>query len=128
LKEENRISIVMAAYCPHPVEMFLTRNRTVMHICETNNFDSQKKEKMKTLTINSLEWVKAFFTAANPLTNARPTVYKSRTTDNNKAVLNDENKSTNEKPGAALGDIMRTAHRGNFSSGPTFLFHPGWFK
>jgi hypothetical protein len=84
---------------------------------------------MKTITINSLGWIKAFFMAANPVTNSRTTVYRSKASDNNKTGLQEENNTIGEQPTKPeLADIMRTAHRGNFSSGPTFLFHPGWFK
>ena len=84
---------------------------------------------MKTLTINWISWIKAYFMAANPGTNSQPAMYHRATTLNNKKELKPEDK----KPGKietkpCIGDLMRTAHRGNFSAGPTFLFHPGWFK
>lgn len=84
---------------------------------------------MKTLTINSLGWLKAFFMAANPLTNSRSTDYRVKATHNSKTALQEKKNSLGKEPAEdGMGDIMRTAHRGNFSSGPTFIFHPGWFK
>ncbi len=83
---------------------------------------------MKTLTINSLGWIKAFFMAAGPLAKSRPSVYRSSSINDTQEPLEPENSRQEEPTKVALGDIMRTAHRGNFSAGPTFLFHPGWFK
>lgn len=84
---------------------------------------------MKTLTINSLSWAKAFFMQAITPTKARPSIYKGRTAVKDDPNSKQENNSPAKKePTVHIADIMRTAHRGNFSSGPTFLFHPGWFK
>ncbi len=84
---------------------------------------------MKTLTINSLSWAKAFFMPATPATKSRPSIYRRRTAVNDNSKFKQEKNSPAKKePTVHIADIMRTAHRGNFSSGPTFLFHPGWFK
>ncbi len=84
---------------------------------------------MKTLSITSLHWIKAFFTASGPVTKSQPALYKrSAAAHNNKFLDEQEHQPADKTNQPVVGDLMRTAHRGNFSSGPTFLFHPGWFK
>ena len=84
---------------------------------------------MKTLTINSLSRAKAFFMLANPATNSKRSFYQGRAAVNARGTLKQEDNTPAKKEHAAnIGDIMRTAYRGNFSAGPTFLFHPGWFE
>ena len=83
---------------------------------------------MKTLTINWISWIKVYFMAANTTTNSQQAIYH-RTLNNKMELKKDDKKPVNkEKTKPSIGDLMRTAHRGNFSAGPTFLFHPGWFK
>ncbi len=84
---------------------------------------------MKTLSISWQHWIKAFFTDAEPMTRSQPGIYKRSAAAHNNRFLNEqENQTADKENKPAVGDLMRTAHRGNFSSGPTFLFHPGWFK
>lgn len=84
---------------------------------------------MKTLSVNSVNWLKAFFMAAGTVTKSKAVMYRGASiAGSKKNPGNRENipGTTERKP--VIGDIMRTAHRGNFSAGPNFLFHPGWFK
>jgi hypothetical protein len=84
---------------------------------------------MKTLTINPVNWFRAFFMNTDLAAKPQKAMYHRSTTVTSKQELNQADQSPEEKqtkPG--IGDLMRTAHRGNFSAGPTFLFHPGWFK
>ena len=84
---------------------------------------------MKTLTIYSVSWIKAFFMPANPAINSQPRMYHRASTINTTQELNQkEQKTGKEGRKPVIGDLMRTAHRGHFLAGPTFLFHPGWFK
>lgn len=83
---------------------------------------------MKTLTINWVSWIKTFFMPANSTLDSRPVLYQRVKINSKKYVTEDDRKPGMEKRKPGLGDLMRTAHRGNFSAGPTFLFHPGWFK
>lgn len=83
---------------------------------------------MKTLSINSVNWIKTFFMAA-VTAKSKPVLYHRTTAANNKRIVNgQEQTATENETKPSLGDLMRTAHRGNFSAGPNFLFHPGWFK
>ena len=84
---------------------------------------------MRTLTINSVNWIKAFFMDAAIVATPQKRMYHHSPSVNNKQQLKQADQSPEKKQTTqGIGDLMRTAHRGNFSAGPTFLFHPGWFK
>jgi len=83
---------------------------------------------MKTLSINWVNWIKVFFMPINTAKNSQPALYHRASMINAKNELKqDDQKPGKEERKPFPGDLMRTAHRGHFLAGPTFLFHPGWF-
>jgi hypothetical protein len=107
---KNCLNRLQALLC-HIVEILFTKNT----------------EEMKTLSINTLSWIRAFFIQADTGP-SKPKRYPQRPIVASKIQPGCPNEDTEKDNLYPNDQFQRAAHRGNFSAGPGVFFHPRLFQ